>query len=714
MSAEQLSYFVFIEQTIPTFPESYPLQDNIKCLQLNSSIYSNTSIILKDNQGISLGNFANYGTVSGLYWIWKNTDCPYVGFSLSMNLLSPSEEDIHNLLTLNRDILVSAPQPSVPLQENYRNHYYSYDFSMMLSILKKCYPKYYAFTKEHVLTDYSFIEPACIMRRDTFNKFCAWLFPILELCHTHLCDKLSSYQNRYLEHLTYYLFIIYIKYNSKKIRIEYTKSCHTLTYAQSDKETLDTTNLLTDTQLLLNKGALEKAYGLVLQHPQDENHKNLLALFKNYERERHYYKETTFDKSHDLCKLMESLSNTPHVIQHRKKVLIFEWASVSHRESILAFQALGFECHTYKLPFTSWIYDEDFLEQFNRHLDYNSFDMVFSLNYFAMIAEACYVHELPYVAWCYDSPTFIGNINYLKYPTNHVFMFDSNEAKLYQSNGCNNVHYMPLAVNVDRYDKIRCAPDEITKYSSSISFVGSLYTTNLTTALNHLSDYQKAYINAMIDNQLFFNDYSFFPNILSSEFMDWISHPDFNRTINAEWDKDKATSSVPPAQRLQLLMNKIVTNRERLLLISMLSNHWNFKLYSNTSHEVFKNTIQCGTVDYYQDMPKVFKNSLINLNITFKSIEAGIPLRCLDIMGCHGLLLTNHQKDFDEHFKDHKNLLFYNSIEEAYDKVNFYLSHETERKIIENNGYETVKKYYNYPNVLKEILIISGLKHLVK
>ena len=54
----------------------------------------------------------------------------------------------------------------------------------------------------------------------------------------------------------------------------------------------------------------------------------------------------------------------------------------------------------------------------------------------------------------------------------------------------------------------------------------------------------------------------------------------------------------------------------------------------------------CGPVDYVKEMPYVFKNTKINLNMTLRSIWTGIPLRAIDVMGCGGFLLTNYQADF--------------------------------------------------------------------
>lgn len=714
-SSIKLLYCIFSEENEMNFPENSPFRNNYINLQLDAENYSST-LPYKDNIGATLGNFANYGSASGLYWLWKNVHYPYVGFSLTNTVLDISQEDLDDFLSSSNDIYILKPQIcNCPLQENYRSLYYGYDFRMLLSILKKQAPAYYTFAKEKWLAANNFIEPTCIIKEDVFRKFCAWLFPILEYCHKHLPQKHSKYQNRFLEHLSYYLFMLYVKYNEKKLKLKFADATTALIKSNDiPAPSLTFSNLKEYIQYLLNEHNVEAACKHLNENKELDEAKEILPIFEQYERERRYYKSTIFEKNYNLDELLTETLQVPAPPKSTPTVLIFEWNSITHKESILAFESLGFECHTYKTPYKSWVYDEDFLDQVNRHLDFNSFDMVFSVNYFAMVAEACYTHDTPYVAWCYDSPTYIGDLRYLRYPTNHVFLFDSAETQDYIANGCTNVYYMPLAVNVERLDNIICTPEEIAKYQSSVSFVGALYDTKLTTALNYLTDYQKAYLNALVDNQLNQYGYDLFSTILTDKFMEWISQPDFNKAIQSEWEKDKPCSETPSPGSLGILLNKMVTNRERLLLITMFSNHWDFRLYSNSTNEVFNNVIQCGTVEYYQEMPKAFKNSRINLNVTLRSIRTGIPQRCLDIMGSHGLLLTNYQKDFEEHFKDQENLLIYHSIEEAYEKAEFYLAHETERKRIENNGYETVRKYFNYPDVLKKMLHISNLDYLIK
>ena len=165
--------------------------------------------------------------------------------------------------------------------------------------------------------------------------------------------------------------------------------------------------------------------------------------------------------------------------------------------------------------------------------------------------------------------------------------------------------------------------------------------------------------------------------------------------------------------KVNYLTSVAVTNKERLILISMLSKYWEFKLFSDSTHSVLNNVIECGKVDYNTEMPKVFKCSDINLNITVKSIKSGIPLRCMDIMGCGGFLLSNYQRDFDDHFTDGDNIAVFRSIEEAYDKFEYYINHDEERRKIAQKGYDTVKEYYNYPRQLRKALKTAGLNELI-
>lgn len=95
-------------------------------------------------------------------------------------------------------------------------------------------------------------------------------------------------------------------------------------------------------------------------------------------------------------------------------------------------------------------------------------------------------------------------------------------------------------------------------------------------------------------------------------------------------------------------------------------------------------------------MPSVFHNSKINLNITLKTIQTGIPLRAWDILGCGGFLLSNFQQELCEYFIPGEDFIYYESIDDATEKAAYFLTHENERKEIAHNAFEKIAASHTF------------------
>lgn len=108
-------------------------------------------------------------------------------------------------------------------------------------------------------------------------------------------------------------------------------------------------------------------------------------------------------------------------------------------------------------------------------------------------------------------------------------------------------------------------------------------------------------------------------------------------------------------------------------------------------------------------MPGVFRCSRLNLCPTLKSIQSGIPLRSLDIMGAGGVLFSNFQPELAEYFESGKDLILYESMEDAFAKADFYLKHEELRKEIARSGYERIRQDFSYPDRIRQMFETAGL-----
>jgi len=677
---------------------------------------------------LEASNDKHYGKLLPLLKAVKALDSEYVILTYKNILPELTDEILAKVKNGEADYAAVNVFYTNRIQESYRAVHYGYDYRMILSILKRDFPEIYAFYNKRLVDTYAIISWAGLFKTSLVKEAFEFVTKVLEVCTQVLPERYSAKQNLYGQYLAPYLFNIYLAYHEDDFKYE---KCEGIKMESDNSETSDREDLkkeyenasreavLAKVHSYIDEKNLEGAADLVIRVLKDkEDIDDIRDAFIRYEKERRYYATTFMDDAKTRKTFLKKPFRPESIgIKTGKPVMmVYVWNSIGNDSNIKAFEDFGFDCRTIAMPFNVMTYSEELVDQINVHMDKHDFDFAYSLNVNPAVAEACYIHDTPYIAWCYDSPSYTGTHWFLKYPTTHVFAFDSSDVENYKKGGVEQAYYLPLATNLDSFDKVLPEGDDFTKYSADISFIGSLYDTPLPEAMSYLNDYQKGYINALLDNQMDVYGHSFFPEVLSPKLCEWLDVEGFNRLIN--WDKDRR-DEVPDdikatnPGRLSLMLNKQVTNKERLLLLNLLAAHHEVKLYSYKENPALKGVKFCGTADYYTVAPKIFRLSKLNLNATLRSIQNGIPLRCIDIMGCHGALLTNYQKDFDDHFKDGENIIFYTSAEEALEKANFYLAHDTERCRIADNGYETIRKHYDYPVKIREMFEMSGLEYLI-
>lgn len=220
--------------------------------------------------------------------------------------------------------------------------------------------------------------------------------------------------------------------------------------------------------------------------------------------------------------------------------------------------------------------------------------------------------------------------------------------------------------------------------------------------LENISPYVKGYLDAVINAQ---------QHIYGANFLEDVLSPDIIKAIQeiTPYTPNKDGIETPSYVYANYFLARKVTQNERFEILKAVSDHFTTKLYTHNPTPELPDVINKGPIDFYDNMPYVFKCSKINLNITLRSIKSGIPLRCMDIMGAGGFLLTNYQADFLEYFTPDKDFVYYESIDDLIRKCDYYIKHEDERKAIALNGYNKVKEFHNYNVRLNDIFKIAGL-----
>ncbi len=406
------------------------------------------------------------------------------------------------------------------------------------------------------------------------------------------------------------------------------------------------------------------------------------------------------------------------------KILFPQWESLGQDFIVRAFAGAGYEADP--LPFPQAEPDAGkragLADQLVKKILAGTYDFVFTVNFLPVVAIACKACRIRYLSWVYDSPCVELYSETMLYETNTVFIFDSQTCMDLIGKGVQTVAYLPMAADVDYYDACclesatnKYDPDQAQedvqdqenvqeKYRSDLSFVGSLYTQawNQFAPLEKAEGYLKGYLDGLVGAQMDIYGGSFLEQALAPE-------------IVLQMQKlcllpQRVNSSETPAWLYaNYYLAKKVTARERSEIIRDLSRQFSLKLYTGESTAQYPEINNIGMVDYYREAPLVYQNSKINLNISLRSIQSGIPLRAFDIMGCGGFLLTNYQGDFMEHFVPGEDFVYYENRQDLAEKVAYYLSHEEERKQIARSGYEKVKQFHTYRHRVAEMLqVING------
>lgn len=106
-------------------------------------------------------------------------------------------------------------------------------------------------------------------------------------------------------------------------------------------------------------------------------------------------------------------------------------------------------------------------------------------------------------------------------------------------------------------------------------------------------------------------------------------------------------------------------------------------------------------------MSNIYSSAKIGFNY---SINNDINMRMFEVLSCGALLITNRvvHNGFEELFADEENVAVYGDMRDMFDKIDYFLEHDTERNRIARNGHELAVSRYTYKDRLKTMLEACG------
>jgi len=101
-------------------------------------------------------------------------------------------------------------------------------------------------------------------------------------------------------------------------------------------------------------------------------------------------------------------------------------------------------------------------------------------------------------------------------------------------------------------------------------------------------------------------------------------------------------------------------------------------------------------VNYYDDLPRVYRSTDININATSLQMKAAVNQRVFDVPAVKGFLITDFREQLAELFKVGEEVVCFNEPGEIAELVRFYLKHPEARQRITARARARVLKEHTY------------------
>ena len=388
------------------------------------------------------------------------------------------------------------------------------------------------------------------------------------------------------------------------------------------------------------------------------------------------------------------------------RVLFYRYGSICEPDIIRTFQNAGFTVDEYTVEMRKKdITPQKSVEQLSAYMLDHACDFVFSINFFPYVSEVCNIFHVRYLCWIVDSPVMELYTSAIENEWNRVFLFDRALYNEIEPLNPGHVFHLPLAAAVGPKEELfkKTRESERSRFSHDIAFVGSLYTEKC--PYDKLSpktpNNVRGYLDGIMAAQEKVYGYYFIEELLSDDIVAGFieNFPTFYRQPGATHLTDKRTLS-------QLYIGNKISANERVHTFKRLADRYDVNIYTASDTKGMPAGLHnMGLAKTLTEMPVIFREAGINLNITSKIIRTGLPLRIFDILSCGGFLITNYQEEIPELFTPGEDLVMYGSVDELMDLCGYYLEHRDEAREIARNGYDTLRVNYTYDKQMEKLLL---------
>ena len=394
----------------------------------------------------------------------------------------------------------------------------------------------------------------------------------------------------------------------------------------------------------------------------------------------------------------------PRLHQERQKVLVLNSNYYLSREIKSGLEALGHQTAVLDWPWTETGASDAVRELLETTALFRP-DFLLTVNHLGfdqngILAELLHRMRLPCASWFVDSPDLIlDSCSREAREMCSIFLWDSDYIPDVKALGFDKVHYLPLATDETQFRPISGRPNPLNEWSCRVGFVGDTMTRAIRRKMERLGDQAPSWE----DLARAAHEYRLSPERSPRRIL---RQPRFE-----SWAGRLSTSEF---LEVQALVSWKATQFHRLEALQALAplnptvigdGHW---------REFLDEANFClrPEISYYEELPRFYPVCDVNLNVTSRQMKNGLNQRVFDVPACGAFLLTDRQGQLADLFDPGRDVITYETPDEALDLARYYRDHEADRLAVIARARCRVLAEHTYRHRLNKLIETMKADHL--
>ncbi|CCO24215.1 CgeB family protein [Maridesulfovibrio hydrothermalis] len=324
-------------------------------------------------------------------------------------------------------------------------------------------------------------------------------------------------------------------------------------------------------------------------------------------------------------------------------------------------------------------------------------DFVLTVNHFGVDREGKLTDlllklKLPLASWFVDNPQLIlYRYKNVSPELSAIFTYDAGNLDIMREKGFQNIFYLPLATDPQRFKPGVAGKD---KWRSEVSFVGN----------SMVDAVEKTIRESGVDGGLreqIFNIAAEFGEAdeLSVEKFLKNSHPDLLNEME-KFPTDEHRLS------FEALITWEATRQYRLSCVKEVLQFNPLIVGDSGWHTLLQpgGWRYLSSVDYYEDLPAFYPMSKVSFNCTSRQMKGAVNQRVFDVPACGGFVLTDYREQMDNLFDPDTEIISYKDVAEIPQMTEKWLADEGGRKKVSDAARKRIISEHTYEHRLINLM----------